>query len=234
MSKDFQTNWLGIFLQRIEEIAGQKIKEKVQEGKEKLPLPSTAKAKKEIAQWIAQVIERLDVLVDEGKRNEILVATCPHKYPKKRIREMKTLFEQLGSIDKLIEEMSKDTSWGGTPFYDYPKRVGNLIHITKVPFNPRGYRNAQTEQEKRNTYCHCPIVRKTDLKISSTICCCSGGWDKQLWEGILGEPLRVELTKSLLRGDECCVHTIEIPAHFIESEDSKNNSNSISMKVRSM
>lgn len=31
MSKDFQTNWMGIFLQRIEEVAGQEIKEKVQE-----------------------------------------------------------------------------------------------------------------------------------------------------------------------------------------------------------
>ncbi len=218
MSKDFQMNWIEILLQRIEKIAGQEMKEKVQEGKEKLPLPSTAKAKREISTWIAHAIERLDALVDEKKRNEILVATCPHTYPKKRIREMKTLFEQLKSIDKLVEEMSKDMSWGGVPYYDYPKRVGNLIHITKVPFNPRAHKNAETEQEKKNAYCHCPIVKKTDMKMSSTICCCSGGWDKQLWEGILGEPLRVELTKSILRGDECCVHTIEVPAHFIEGQ----------------
>ena len=221
MSKDFQMNWLEIFLQRIGEIAGQEIKEKVQEGKEKLPLPNTAKAKKEIAAWIARALERLDGLIDEKKRNEILVATCPHTYPKKRIREMKTLFGKLGSIDDLIEEMLKDTSWGGVPYYDYPKRVGNLIHITKVPFNPRAHQNAKTEQEKRNAYCHCPLVRKTNMEISSTVCCCSGGWDKQLWEGILGEPLPVELTKSILKGDDCCVHTLEIPAHFIEGKSIK-------------
>lgn len=222
MSKDFQMNWIEIFLQHIGEIAGQEIKEKVQEGKEELPLPSTVKAKKEIAEWIAQAVERLDELVDERTRNEILVATCPHRYPKKRIREMKTLFEQLGSIDKLIEEMSKDTSWGSASYYDYPKRVGNLIHITKVPYNPRAYKTAKTEQEKKRAYCHCPIVRKTDINMSSTICCCSGGWDKQLWEGILGEPLHVELTESILKGDECCTHTIEIPAHLIESTQKRN------------
>jgi hypothetical protein len=218
MSKDFQTSWMEIFLQRVEEIAGQEIKEKVQEGKENLPLPNTAKAKKEISKWIIQAIEKFDNLVDKKKRNDILVVTCPHTYPKKRIREMRTLFKQLGSIDKLIEEMLKDTSWGGVPYYDYPERVGTLIHITKVPFNPMAHKIAQTEQEKKNAYCHCPVVRKANMEISSTICCCSGGWDKQLWEGILGEPLSVELTKSILKGDECCVHTIEIPARFIEGQ----------------
>ncbi|MBU7039653.1 MAG: hypothetical protein HXS45_02510, partial [Theionarchaea archaeon] len=99
MSRDFQTSWMEIFLQRVEEIAGQEIREKVEEGKENLPLPNTAKAKKEISKWITQAIEKFDTLVDENKRNDILVATCPHTYPKKRIREMKTLFQQLGSID---------------------------------------------------------------------------------------------------------------------------------------
>ena len=221
MSKDFQMKWIEKFLQRIEEIAGQEIRETVQKGREELPPPNTAKAKKEIAKWIADAIERLDGLIDEKKRNEILVVTCPHTYPKKRIREMKALFEQLGSIDSLIEEMVKDTSWGGASYYDYPKRVGNLIHITKVPFNPRAHQNAKTEQEKRSAYCHCPLVRKTNMEISPTICCCSGGWDKQLWEGILGEPLPVELTKSILKGDECCVHTLEIPPHFIEGKSNK-------------
>ena len=221
MSKDFQMNWIEIFLQRTGEIAGQTIREKVEEEREKLPLPSNTKAKKEIAKWIAQAIERLDGLVDEEKRNEILVATCPHTYPKKRIREMRALFERLGSIDKLIEEMSKDTSWGGASYYDYPKRVGKFIYITKVPYNPRAYNKAVTEQEKKSAYCHCPIVRKTDINMSCTICCCSGGWDKQLSEGILGEPLRVKLAKSILKGDECCVHTIEIPPHFIENKSNK-------------
>ncbi|MBU7045708.1 MAG: hypothetical protein HXS54_04665 [Theionarchaea archaeon] len=216
MSKDFQMNWIEILLQRTEEIAGQEIREKVQEGRETLPPPNTAKAKREIAQWIAQVIERLDVLVDKEKRNEILIATCPHTYPKKRIHQMRALFEKLGSIDKVIEEMSKDTSWGGASFYDCPERVGTRISITKVPYNPKAYKNAQTEEEKKSAYCHCPIVRKTNINMSSTICCCSGGWDKQLWEGILGEPLHVELSKSILKGDDCCVHVIEIPPHFVE------------------
>ncbi|MBU7015985.1 MAG: hypothetical protein HXS44_00635 [Theionarchaea archaeon] len=218
MSKDFQMNWIEILLQRTEEIAGQEIREKVQEGKETLPPPNTTKAKKEIAEWIAQAIERLNKYTDEKKRNEILVATCPHTYPKKRIREMRTLFEQLGSIDELIKEMSKDTSWGGASYYDHPERVGALIYISKVPYNPKAYRNAETEEEKKSAYCHCPIVRKTGMSMSSTICCCSGGWDKQLWEGILGEPLQVKLAKSILKGDDCCVHVIKIPAHFVEGE----------------
>jgi hypothetical protein len=216
LSKDFQMNWIEKFFQCIGEIGGQEIMEKVQEGREELPLPDTASTKKEIAKWIAHVIETLDGLTDEKTRNKILVATCPHTYPKKRIREMRTLYEQLNSVDKLIEEMSKDTSWGGVSYYDCPKRVGNLIHITKVPYSPRAYKKAKTEKDRKKAYCHCPIVRKNDMKISSTICCCSGGWDKQLWEGILGESLRVEFTKSILKGDECCVHTIEIPATLVE------------------
>jgi len=58
-------------------------------------------------------MERLDALVDEETRKQIMIKTCPHVYPRKRIEKLRKQYEQLGSVDKLLEIVYNDKSYGG-------------------------------------------------------------------------------------------------------------------------
>jgi predicted hydrocarbon binding protein len=46
--------------------------------------------------------------------------------------------------------------------------------------------------------------------VPPSFCHCSTSWDRQLWEGVLGRPVEVEVVKSLLKGDERCVHAFRL------------------------
>lgn len=204
------------FAKSVSDISGESVKKAVLKGSEKLGVHPTPSQR---AKWIKGAMERLDALVDEEARKRILINTCPHTYPRKRIEKLRKQYKQLGSIDKLLEIMYNDKSYGGTSYYDCPQRKGNTVYITKVPHAPKSHEKAQTELERKLTYCHCPWARaaiKTLEKVSPTFCYCSVSWDKQLWEGILEKPIEVKIIKSLLKGDKHCVHAFHLPREVLK------------------
>jgi len=214
--KVIRMKWFHRYAESVKRHAGKQTEKIVARGWEELPTGSSKRAKEERTRWIISAMDSLDELCDEKTRNQILIDTCPHSYPKTRIKKMKAEFKRLGNLDDLLEVMRADTSWGGGSFYDYPLRKDNVIYITKVPFNPQAYEKAVTDEEKRLAYCHCSLVKRTKEKISPTFCCCSGGWVKQLWEGILEQPVEVKLTESLFKGDDHCTHAVRIPPDFLK------------------
>jgi hypothetical protein len=89
-------SWLERFAKNVADIAGESVRKAVLKGSEKLgahPIPS------ERAKWIEGAMERLDALVDEEVRKRIMISTCPHTYPRKRIEKLRELYKQSGSID---------------------------------------------------------------------------------------------------------------------------------------
>jgi hypothetical protein len=206
--------WFQRFVESVHRHLGKEAGEIITRGWKNLPSGSGKHATEERSRWIKSAMDSLDNLCDEKSRNLIMIGTCPHSYPKTRIKEMRAEFERLRDLDALIELMRKDRSWGGGSFYDYPVRKDDVIYITKVPYNPKAYKNATTDEEKKLAYCHCGLVKRSNEAISSTFCCCSGGWVKQLWEGILEQPVKVELVESLLKGDDRCTHAVRIPSGF--------------------
>jgi hypothetical protein len=52
--------------------------------------------------------------------------------------------------------------------------------------------------------CYCPIARAHKMQMPKLWCNCSRGWIKELFETSLGKPVRVELKKSIIRGDDEC------------------------------
>jgi len=164
----------------------------------------TSKAKKSL--WIKGVIEELDKETDNYQKYDIL-SSCAHEFSQKRIDNLRDIYEKTESVDAVIEEMHKDYLW-----YENPMRQGGVIYTTKIPVNLDGYKNAKTLEEKKHNYCHCSLVRDYwDEGISPTFCNCSAGWYRQIWEGILKKPVRIEILKTLLRGDETCEFAIHIP-----------------------
>ncbi len=207
--------WFQKFAESVNRHTGKDASIIITEGWEEVPSGSAKQALKERTMWIKLAMERLDNLCDEKTRNQIMIDTCPHKYPKTRIKKMRTAFERLGSIDDILKLMWEDVSWGGVSFYDYPVRKDDVIYITKVPYNPKAHKSTATDEEKRLTYCHCGLVKRSEEAISPTFCCCSGGWVKQLWEGIFQQPTDVWMTESLLKGDDRCTHAVKIPRDFL-------------------
>lgn len=206
--------WFQRFAESLNRYIGKKEAKRVAKGWDTLPTGSSKHAQEQRTLWIKAAMESLDNQFDEEMKNRILIDTCPHSYPKTRINKMRSEFKRLGSVDDLLDVMLQDTSWGGTSFYDIPIRKGNIIYVTKVPFAPKAFRDAVTDDEKRLAYCHCSLVKRSKEPISHTFCCCSGGWVKQLWEGIFEMPVDVWLTKSLLKGDDHCTHAVQIPEEY--------------------
>ena len=157
-------------------------------------------------QWLRDMLNRLDKVANEDQKYNI-ISCCAHEFSKKRIDYMKNIYKKTKDIDEVIKEMQKDYAW-----YENPVRKGDLIYLSKIPVNPDGYEKAQNIEEKKKNYCHCRFINDNlDKGISPTFCYCGTGWYRQLWEGILGKPIKIKILKSLLKGDETCEVAIQLP-----------------------
>jgi len=203
--------WLNRMARGLDRLAGEVIMWQVMRGSDKLTALSSAGEK---VHWVKGAMERLDAMVDEEARKEIM-AGCAHIFPEARIQQLQSEYTRLGDIDRLLQLMAQDRSCGDYSYYSAPKREGNIIYTTKIPFNPSGYQQATEESEKRFHYCHCPLVKeaiRAGQTISATFCYCGSGWFKRLWTGILGKPVRVEVLKTVLQGDDYCQFAIHLPS----------------------
>ena len=203
--------WMKKVSKSLDQYVGESTRKKVMKGSEELKSSSSGKKK---AKWMAKAIDKVDELIEEDIRKEVLV-NCSHIFPKSRIKPLKSKYKETGSIDAVIKLMHKDTSWQGLSYYEYPKREGHVIYVTKIPCNPVKFDKAANGDEKKFYYCHCRLV-KTSLKaseinISSTFCYCGAGWYKSLWEGVLDKPVQVELLQSVIKGDNCCEFAVHLP-----------------------
>lgn len=203
--------WLNSMADGLDRYAGEGIRQRVMGGSEALTWDCGAS---EIAGWIDGAMHRLDASVpDEATRRDIMKG-CAHRYPRHRIDEMRAEYERSGRLDELLIVMRMDQSVRGLSWYEQPERVGNVIYVTKDPFDRESYLKTTDPVERRAAYCHCPFVRaaiRAGKPISATHCYCGSGWYNQLWEGILGGPVTVEIRRTVLQGDDCCSFAVHLP-----------------------
>ncbi len=161
---------------------------------------------------IRNAIERLDQLTTDSDQKCRVVSHCAHVFPPERIDHLREIYQR-GDLDDILHEMYTDHFW-----YEKPVRRGNVIYMRKNPFDQEAYQNAATPGEKRKAYCHCSFVRpyldETPSRLSPTFCYCGAGWYRQLWEGILGLPVKIEHVETLLRGNDQCTLTITLPVEL--------------------
>jgi len=196
--------WDERFAKNIHRVLGSDMRKEIIQGSDMLfTLESTVD---ERAKWIKAAMERLNELADEEQKYEIL-SCCAHDFSHGRIANLRAIYERSGNVDEVIKVMHKDPAW-----YEKPRREGNIIYVRKSPFDSENYKKATDKDEKRKHYCHCSMVRnQLNEGISTTFCYCGSGWYRQQWEGILGKPVRVEILKSLLKGDVTCEFAIHLP-----------------------
>jgi hypothetical protein len=186
------------------------VRKKIMEACETVGLDSTSL---ERAEWAGRAMERLDAMVkDEGARRDIMMG-CAHVFPQERIDRVRAEYEKHHDLDRLLEYMAADRSVGGYSYFGIQRREGNVVYEKKLPQNPSAYKEAADETEKRFHSCCCPIVKeaiRSGIALSPTFCYCGGGWFRRLWEGVTGRPVRIELVKSFLSGDDACEFAVHL------------------------
>lgn len=228
IDNDFEKQWLSKFSRCLNRIAGKEIRKKVLKDSEKL---TSGASQKDIIDWAAEAMRRLDALVDEAKRIEIMTG-CACRCPESDLQEIKKAFQEtknidvvhgmlqeksvsflkntLGPDDHLVEDIM-NRGWGLAGI-----RKGNAIIATKIrkSGNLTQYMKEKDPGKKRVLYCHCPRIRDaigSKRKISPTYCYCGAGFYKGIWEYILQQPVKVEVLESVLKGDDVCKIAIHLP-----------------------
>jgi effector-binding domain-containing protein len=199
----FFVNWQKRLAENLKRVLAEDASQEVARGSDEITLQSGAD---ERVNWVKGAMGRLDEVADEEQKFEIL-SRCAHIFSPRRIERVKAVYQRNRDVDEVLEAMREDPEW-----YEGPVREGDVLYVTKVPRNPEGYEAAADEAERRMHYCHCAIARNNLDQIPPTFCFCAAGWYRQIWEGILDKPVRVEILKSLTAGDDICQFAIHLPS----------------------
>jgi hypothetical protein len=204
-------DWNGLLDRNLTRVLGEESRQEVMTGSEALSVGSSIPERFE---WTKGMVQKLDTMADDDQRYEIF-SRCAHVFPKSQIAKLGVVFEETRSqtgdpwraVDAVIDFMIADPGWGVQPV-----RQGTTIYASKNPRNPEGYAQAQTDAERKRAYCFCPLIRDhLDSGMSDTFCYCSAGWERQQWEGAIGRPVRVDVVRSLLKGNNLCEFAIHLP-----------------------
>ena len=94
-------------------------------------------------------------------------------------------------------------------------REGNMLYISKIPYNAKEFLRETDPTLIRFYACHCPwarhAIKSGNLHLDPVFCNCSGGFSKKPWEVIFGQTLQVEVLESALKGDYRCRFAVHLP-----------------------
>ena len=165
-------------------------------------------------EWVHQAVTNLESAAGEGDCYEVL-SRCAHVFPESQIAKLREVYlaaekeggDMLEAVDAVIDFMAADPGWG-----EGARREGYTIFSAKNPRDPAGYEKAESLEEKRKAYCFCPLIRENlDGGMPPVFCYCGSGWYRQQWEGAIGQPVKIEIVRSLLKGDDLCEFAILLP-----------------------
>lgn len=132
----------------------------------------------------AKLLDIMDVSLDDGKKREVL-----EKLGRECAKEFDdNVIKFRGDVDGFLEDVMK--KWVEKADYDKDK---GIISIS----------------DKKREACFCPFIDKSFVD-SDTMCHCSVGWQKHIYETLTGKKVDVEVTGSILKGGEQCSFNIFI------------------------
>jgi hypothetical protein len=210
----------------LEEVSGKEIAGEIMGEYEGLSSASTPTRKgKWVSGFMARMAERLD---EETQVKVMRNCCCP--YRKDAVEGYKKLYEQTHSIDLLLETMRENTRTmierrldadlqervQFFPFYHSPVRSGSIVSFYAFPYHVAEYLREMDQFKRRKYACHCGWISASKENYPLTYCACGTGFYKQLWEGILGEEIEIEVIQSVMHGDPNCQFDVHLPAAVLE------------------
>jgi len=204
-------NWNALLARNLERVVGPAAREAVMQGSDAIGVETSLDDR---FQWVKQALERLDGLADEGQEYDLL-SSCAHVFPAEQVAKLKAVYDdarqQMGdalqAVDAVIAFMDGDPGW-----QKGSRREGRIVYAAKNPRDPQAYEKAQSEADKKQAYCFCPIVRShLGQGMPTSFCYCGAGWYRRQWEGAIGKPVTIEVVQSILKGDDVCQFAIRLP-----------------------
>jgi len=179
----------------LDRFAGETISKKVMEGSEKITASS---GKKEVAEWVKGAMDRLDKLVDEKTRIQVM-ENCGYNCAlvnKRMIEKAKARRKKYKTTGEFLEAEQRNPMKGTKLL-----REGNILYQSYTP-----------QLFTKLMRCYCSLLRglPADEKISLTYCHCSKGFVKKFWENVLEKPVKVELIQSVVSGAPECKFAIHM------------------------
>ena len=202
--------WNRLLVENMNRVLGPEQTQNITDGLQSIEIETPLEDK---FKWVVKTLEKLEDIADESQRLEIM-SGCAHFFPEEMIAELHEVYLEglknspsiLDAVDTTLEYMKTHKGWGAVPI-----RKGNVLYTTKNPSDPKAFSEAKTHLEKIKAYCFCPIIKQNlDKGVPVTFCNCGAGWPKQLWEGVLQKSLKIEIVKSLTKGDEECQFAFSI------------------------
>ncbi|UCH13695.1 MAG: hypothetical protein JSV22_11370 [Bacteroidales bacterium] len=137
-----------------------------------------------IQKRFARLMGIFDTSLEDSKKRELLEKLG--RECAKDFKEEAANFE--GNIEGFLDDIMK--KWVEKAEYDKEKGIIRVF-------------------DKKRETCFCPFVNMS-LLTSDTMCYCSRGWLKEIYETVSGKPVDVKVTSSILRGGERCSSEITI------------------------
>ncbi|HUU78339.1 MAG TPA: DUF6144 family protein [candidate division Zixibacteria bacterium] len=233
-----KSTWMVRLENTLDGYVGRELREKIMNAGGLIKDTSSVEKK---ASWTKCMVDCLEENIDEETCKKILTNNLHYKSPKSpSFKKLRKMYLKTKNIDEVLEHMHSiwkeriGKRYGydsleykqvvNDPTIEAGKREGNIIYVSKIPFQLSEYLRAKNDKMKRYHYCHCGWVRasipKTEEdRISSKFCYCSGGWHKIPFEAIFEQELEVELINSVLKGDENCLFAIHLPEDVMTGEE---------------
>jgi hypothetical protein len=179
----------------VEQLAGKTIATKVMEGSEQITEKTD---KRKIAEWVKNAMEKLDALVDEKTRVQIM-QNCGYNCAKKNSKVIERAVarrKKYASTDEFLEA-EQQKPMRGTRL----SREGNILYQFYTP-----------QAFTRPMRCYCGLLRglPNEETASRTYCNCSRGFVEKFWENVLGKTVKVDLMQSVISGDKECKFAIHL------------------------
>ncbi len=128
--------------------------------------------------WIVAAVQGIKTHTDKDQQKKIL-EICGRSCAHHDLQGVQTLKSKAKDEEELLKLINEHIPWCRTWI-----RENNILY-------------------SRCTKCGCPLLRRYNLKLDPIFCLCSLGWVKAIFSEAFGN-VRVELSKSLMRGDEYC------------------------------
>lgn len=209
--------WVRSLREGIEAHAGHEATTSVLAGSERLSDSFDADG---IRLWVRDAVERLDHVVPDDRTRACIMNGCAHRHPMAQIEHWKAVYEETGSLESFVERLIEDKDLYPPRTWREKSGPRNTLYVERIipPWSREDYDSATDPVERRYHACFCPMVKEAIRQsetVSPTFCNCSGGWFVQIWEGILGRTLRVDVVTSVLQGDDRCVFAIHLPEELL-------------------
>jgi len=232
-------NAMDTLFSRIAEVHGEQLRDEIFRD---LAIPPLGVYPEKKSTFTKNIMNRLEDNL--GKENTIkLLSPCLHGRPPDDIEGDKKTIEELG-IDgfllkkhqDLIKRLEKHRDEGTLEFAQIVDdeviefvrnnqmfaggvRKGNIIYVSKVPYQTKKYLTAKDEKMKKFYLCYCPWIRGalkegTENEFLKNFCHCSAGWYKLYWDKIFEQSLIVEPIKTGLNGELECTFAIHLPTNI--------------------